>query len=139
VAPDADRWQRVALPAGVLVDRAAGHGQQLGDLSGGEQRLAELYEGRRHRRWPDLVIDYGDPRRAIELELTVKHTPRLRAIIDAYQLVGAFDEVLWLVEQPGLRRRVEEMISNKLSMSWVVRDLIAPVAMRVDSYAPPVL
>jgi hypothetical protein len=134
----ADLETNPAWPAGarLLTERECRQAERAGQR---RWSVEMLHDGRRQRRWPDLVIDYGERRRAIELELAVKHTPRLQAIVGAYQLDGAFDEVLWLVEQARLRRRLNEMIANKHSMSSVVRDLIAPVAMRVDAYAPPAL
>ena len=70
-------------------------------------------QGRRQRRWPDLVQVAGERRRAIELELSIKHTARLQAIIDGYRVSG-FDEVLWLVEDPNLRRRLTTMTAHTL-------------------------
>ncbi len=64
------------------------------------------YQGRRQRRWPDLVALIDGKRRAIELELTPKHTPRLEAIIRAYRY-SEFNEVLWLTDVEPLRRRLE--------------------------------
>ena len=70
------------------------------DLSGGE------------KRWPDLVVDLGDRRRAVELELAIKHTARLRDIVDGYQQATTFDAVLWLVEHPTHLVRIRRLIDD---------------------------
>jgi hypothetical protein len=48
VPPDRYRRERVALPAGVLVDRGARDGEQRGDVVGVEQRLREVNSDRLH-------------------------------------------------------------------------------------------
>jgi len=72
------------------------------------------HQGRRQRRWPDLVQVDGMRRRAIELELSIKHTRRLQAIVDGYR-ISPFEEVLWLVEDPNLERRLTTMAERT---SW---------------------
>ncbi len=81
------------------------------------------------RRWPDLVEGLPDRRkRAIEVELAVKHTRRLEAIIWAYRYSDTFADVLWLVENPALLRRLEQLIRDS-SMCTA-----AGAAMRVSRY-----
>ena len=67
--------------------------------------------GAGEKRWPDLVLDLGERRRAVELELAIKHTARLRDIVDGYQS-GTFDEVLWLVEHPTHLARMRRLITD---------------------------
>lgn len=82
------------------------------------------------KRWPDLVHVHPDGRkRAIEIELAVKHTRRLENILTGYRASGTFREVLWLVENPALLRRLERMISDRVGSG-------ARVAMRTRSYPP---
>lgn len=95
-----------------------------------------IASGKRQRRWPDLVLDFGERRRAIELELAVKHTRRLEQIVEAYQRDRTFDEVLWLVEVPTLLVRLETMIERNRSGPPALRRLLQPVPMRVVGHVP---
>ena len=91
----------------------------------GDQRWSvDVYEnGQQRKRWPDLVIDHGDRRQAIELEIAVKHTERLKRIIESYQTEHTFEQVLWLVEQPSLNRRLENLTAEVAREYAVTNDL----------------
>jgi hypothetical protein len=69
-------------------------------------------DGRQRRRWPDLAIDFGNRRQAVELELAVKHTARLRRIVESYQSTSTCREVVWVVEQPRLRERLQSLVAE---------------------------
>jgi hypothetical protein len=86
--------------ARVMSERECRQAEQAGDRFSVEV----LTRAGRQKRWPDLVVDFGDDRRqAFELELAIKLTARLDDIVGAY--VGSFyREVVWLVELPPPRR-----------------------------------
>jgi DNA-binding Lrp family transcriptional regulator len=122
-----------ARPAGarLLTERECRQAERTGER---RWSVEVLQDGRCQRRWPDVVIDYGDRRRAIELELAVKHTRRLERIVNAYQIARTFEEVLWLVESPALRGRLELMCRSErwLSLAHPNGKLVPK---RVDAYA----
>lgn len=126
-----------AVTARVYTERECRQAEAAGDRRWSVDVLAE---GRTQRRWPDLVIDFGDRRQAIELELAVKHTVRLRAIIESYQFAYEFDELLWLVEQPALHRRLSLMLRDaapRLAATSPARLGMKPVRQRVAQWAAP--
>jgi hypothetical protein len=96
-------------PLRVLTERECRQAERAG---GRRWSVDVVSNGGRERRWPDLVIDFGDRRRAVELELSVKHTARLERILAGYHGEGTFEEVLWLVESPPLRRRLERLLAS---------------------------
>lgn len=79
---------------------------------GGEQA-----DGRRRRHYPDMVVgDEGQPRFAVELELAAKRTARLREILTAYRRASHLSAVVYYVEQPAVRQRLETL-RDELQMS----------------------
>lgn len=113
-----------AAGARVLTERECRQAERAGDT----RWSIDVYEdGRKRRRWPDLVIDFGDRRQAVEIELAVKHTARLKRIVDSYQSEHVFEEVLWLIEQPRLRRRVEKLVAEPAKEHELASDLF-PIA-----------
>jgi hypothetical protein len=78
-------------------------------------------------------------RRAVELELAVKHSSRMQAIVHAYADGLVFDQVLWLVEQPAHRARVQA-IANELGtsqnvMAWQSQSAVAAALAPFDGRA----
>lgn len=58
------------------------------------------------RRWPDLILEGGRKRVAIEIEIAEKGTDRLAQIVADYALSDAFGEVRFLVATEPLARRL---------------------------------
>jgi hypothetical protein len=76
----------------------------------GEPRysVAVAVGGARSRRWPDVVVEYGMRRRAIEIEFSPKGTDRLRRIVQRYESSG-YADVLFLVTSLALGRRLKRL------------------------------
>jgi len=111
--------------ARVFTERECRQAERRGD----ERWSVDVYDdGRMRHRWPDLVVDLGGRRRALEIELAVKHTSRLRNIVESYAGDAVFEEVLWLVEQPALRRRIETLIEEVTGPRRSAHDLFPNLA-----------
>ena len=65
-------------------------------------------EGRDKRRWPDVVVESPQGRRAIEIEFAPKGTARLRAIVGAYS-ASPYDEAVFMVKSAALGRRIRSL------------------------------
>jgi len=61
------------------------------------------------RRWPDVVVDAVDGRRAFEIEFASKGTARLRQIVGAYER-SRYGEVRFLVKDAALGRRIASLV-----------------------------
>lgn len=57
------------------------------------------------RRWPDVVVELGTARRAIEIEFAPKGSARLAGIVAGYEQ-SAYREVLVFVRNAALGRRI---------------------------------
>ncbi|HEX8122458.1 MAG TPA: helix-turn-helix domain-containing protein [Solirubrobacteraceae bacterium] len=82
--------------------------------------------GGSQRRWPDLVVEQGDARRAIEIEFAPKGTDRLRRIVEAYRN-SAYSHALFLVKSVALGRRIRR-VTERLPpppdwIGWAVADI----------------
>ena len=64
------------------------------------------------------------------------HAAPWKRIVDAYQSIATFDEVLWLVELPSLRARLELLVREQRSLSSALGELVKPIPMQVNAYAP---
>lgn len=84
-------------------------------------------EGRDKRRWPDLVVESPQGRRAIEIEFAPKGTSRLRAIVGAYQ-TSRYDETVFMVKSAALGRRIRSVRSRPSAL----REQLGLPASRVD-------
>jgi hypothetical protein len=73
-------------------------------------------------RWPDLVLEVGGRRIAVEVEFSPKYTPRLAAIIAGYRS-SSYEQVRFYVISPRLGARIAELA-----------DAAAPLA----GFPPPV-
>jgi hypothetical protein len=71
-----------------------------------------LGDRRGERRWPDVVIATAQGRRALELKFAPKATRRLERIIAGYTVSGAYTEVLCLVKNPALGRRIQRIAAG---------------------------
>jgi radical SAM superfamily enzyme YgiQ (UPF0313 family) len=86
-------------------------------LLGGDQA-----DGRPRRHYPDMVVGgEGDARFGVELELAAKRTSRLREILLAYRRASHLAAVVYYVEQPTVRRRLEALreelqMANRLDL-----------------------
>ena len=81
-------------------------------LLGGDQA-----DGRRRRHYPDIVVGReGQARFAVELELAAKRVARLREILTAYRRASHLSAVVYYVEQPAVRRRLE-LLRDELRMA----------------------
>ncbi|MDP9255761.1 MAG: hypothetical protein M3Q31_04300 [Actinomycetota bacterium] len=77
--------------------------------AGGEARFSvDVIEprGARQRRWPDLVVEVGASRVALEIEIAAKTTERLARIVSAYATAGVFTEVRFLAASAPLALRL---------------------------------
>ncbi|HEX8084428.1 MAG TPA: winged helix-turn-helix domain-containing protein [Solirubrobacteraceae bacterium] len=63
------------------------------------------------RRWPDVVVEIGGARRAIEVEFAAKGSARLAAIVAAYEQSG-YREVLVFVRSAALGRRIAALCAR---------------------------
>lgn len=61
------------------------------------------------RRWPDVVLDHGDRRDAIEIEFAPKSSKRLTAIVDGYAIGRTYERVTFLVKSPALGKRLQQL------------------------------
>jgi hypothetical protein len=64
------------------------------------------------RRWPDIVIDHGTHRHAIEIEFAPKSSKRLGAIVDGYAIGRTYQRVTFLVKSPALSKRLQVLVSR---------------------------
>ena len=76
------------------------------ESSGERQYSVELADGR--RRWPDVVVESGSTRHAIEIEFAPKGSGRLRRIVEAYEL-SDYDQAVLLVKSVSLGRRIRSL------------------------------
>ncbi len=64
------------------------------------------------RRWPDVVLDHGKHRYAIEIEFAPKSSKRLKAIVDGYVIGRTYERVTFLVKSPALGKRLQQLASR---------------------------
>ncbi len=64
--------------------------------------------GTLQRRWPDVVVELGTARRAIEIEFAAKGSARLAGIVAGYEQ-SAYREALVFVRNAALGRRIAEL------------------------------
>ncbi|HEV3002091.1 MAG TPA: helix-turn-helix domain-containing protein [Solirubrobacteraceae bacterium] len=100
------------------LERAAGDTVRV--LTERECRRLEAGETERHsvvvtgagatvqRRWPDLVVEVGELRRAIEIEFAPKGSRRLEGIVVAYEH-SSYDEAVFFVRSAALGRRIKRL------------------------------
>lgn len=69
------------------------------------------------RRWPDIVLDGGGRRSALELEFSAKGKTRLQAIVDAYAVAPWFDEVVFLTPNISIASRLSRAVSTQSGWS----------------------
>lgn len=78
------------------------------------------YSGPRkdRRRWPDLVVELADGRRAIEFEFAPKGRERLKRIVAGYASAVQYDEVVFFVKRLSLGRTISKLIVRESDMPW---------------------
>jgi DNA-binding MarR family transcriptional regulator len=76
------------------------------DVLGGGQRD--------RRRWPDVVVELDEGRRAIEIEFAPKGTARLRQIVGAYER-SQYRETVFFVKNAALGRRIARLVGRQHS------------------------
>jgi len=93
--------------ARVLTEREC---RQLEAAAEGRRLSVEVAGGPRgfQHRWPDLVVDAPDGRRAYEIEFAPKGTDRLRRIVAAYEN-SDYAETIFLVKSAALGRRIASL------------------------------
>jgi len=89
--------------------------------------------GRRALRWPDLVVETGQRRVALELELAAKTTERLNRIVAGYLDARVFDEVRFLVGSPALARRLARVCRDSIP-AMVGSSARAQTRVRVEAW-----
>jgi hypothetical protein len=77
------------------------------------------------KRWPDLVLELGDRRIAVEIEFSPKHTPRLKDIISGYEL-SSYERVDFYVVSPRLGARVMSLAMSEMSIGSAGRIGVVP-------------
>ncbi len=93
-----------------LTERECRRLEREGEELSVEVAAEDASGGRRDRkRWPDVVIEVAGGRRAVEIEFAPKGTGRLRGIVRAYASATAYREVLFLVTNAALGRRIREL------------------------------
>jgi DNA-binding MarR family transcriptional regulator len=81
--------------------------------AGGVDRYSvEVVDGSRLRRWPDVVVERGEERRAVEIEFAPKGSSRLAAIVAGYEC-SSFAEALFFVRRPALGRRLAQVVAEQ--------------------------
>jgi DNA-binding MarR family transcriptional regulator len=128
---DAIVWLATGLelqagPGGrVLTEREC---RQL-EAAGGPRRFSvEVPGGPRgvQRRWPDLVVEADDGRRAYEIEFAPKGTDRLRRIVAAYER-SDYAEVVFLVKSAALARRIAGLTGQPSELRTLLRISSCPI------------
>jgi hypothetical protein len=96
----------------VLTERECRRLEAAGD---GERYSVEILGGqqRDRRRWPDVVVDADGHRRAIEIEFAPKGTPRLKAIVAAYERARPYSEAVFMVKSAAIGRRIQQLTGNR--------------------------
>ncbi len=64
------------------------------------------------KRWPDVVLDHGTHRHAIEIEFAPKSAKRLQAIVYGYAIGRTYERVTFLVKSPALGKRLRQVASR---------------------------
>ena len=85
-----------------------------------ERRRYSVELDDRARRWADVVVERGDRRRAIEIEIAPKGTTRLAQIVAAWQC-SHYDEVIFFVRSASLGRRIQGVIRKPLVLGGLTR------------------
>jgi DNA-binding MarR family transcriptional regulator len=65
------------------------------------------------RRWPDVVLETSEGRRAIEIEFAPKGSDRLQRIIDAYQIASPYTDTVFYVKNAALGRRIKQIAARR--------------------------
>ena len=78
---------------------------------------------RDRRRWPDVVVETPDGRRAIEIEFAPKGTDRLGPILDAYLRARRYDETVFYVKSAGLGQRIKRLAKARRPSQELVKHL----------------
>jgi hypothetical protein len=105
VAEVGEEWEQVD-PG--LVGRAS---WEVEEARSGRRYSVDVVASNRNdrRRWPDVVLDHGDHRHAIELEFAPKAAKRLKAIVEGYAIQRTYERVTFLVKSPPLGRRLQQL------------------------------
>jgi hypothetical protein len=90
---------------------------------GGDERFSvetsaihDAIARRDRTRWPDAVVEVQGGRRAIEIEFAPKGGKRLKAIVDAYAFSTRYRQVLFLVRNAALGRRIIDLARPALTI-----------------------
>ena len=78
------------------------------------------------RRWPDVVVEDADGRRALEIEFAPKGTARLRQIVGANER-SRYIEARFLVKDAALGRRIASVVNGPSSMQQMMKLHHCPV------------
>lgn len=98
--------------------------------AGGGARYSVCVAGRGgsiQRRWPDLVVEVADARKAIEIEFAPKGSARLAGIVAAYER-SAYTEALIFVRSAALGRRIARLatpVNGSLARHGVRRCVVS--------------
>ncbi len=93
-----------------LTERECRRLEREGEELSVEVAAEDASGGRRDRkRLPDVVIEVAGGRRAVEIEFAPEGTARLRGIVRTYAYARCHREVLFLVTNAALGRRIREL------------------------------
>ncbi|HEX8121578.1 MAG TPA: hypothetical protein VF549_09985 [Solirubrobacteraceae bacterium] len=81
------------------------------EADGHRRYCVDVDVGATRRRWPDLAVEVGGMRRAIEIEFAPKGTARLAGIVAAYEQ-SAYSETLVFVRNAPLGRRIARLVGR---------------------------
>jgi hypothetical protein len=72
----------------------------------------EVLDGASRRRWPDVVVERGGERRAVEIEFAPKGSSRMAAIVAGYE-GSAYSDALFFVGSAALGRRLAHVVAEQ--------------------------
>jgi hypothetical protein len=101
----------------VLTERECRGLEARGDV---RYSVEVCYSGPRkdRRRWPDLVVELAEGRRAIEFEFAPKGRERLKRIVAGYASAVRYDEVVFFVKRLSLGRTISQLIVSESDTPW---------------------
>jgi hypothetical protein len=83
------------------------------------------------RRWPDVVLEGGSRRCALELELSAKGASRIAAIMSAYAAAPCFTEVVFLAADVSIARLLSRVLARSARPALNSRIQRAQPAIRI--------
>jgi hypothetical protein len=79
---------------------------------GVDRYSVDVVDAGSRRRWPDVVVERGGERRAVEIEFAPKGSSRLAAIVAGYE-GSSYSDALFFVRSSALGRRVAQIVAEQ--------------------------